>query len=199
MPLGVDTATLECVDFAFEESDGSQAPASVWLELRSCRAGHSIHGDASAVVTRIYEPLLQADALLKLVAPLARPFEGLEDPRAVPYAGRYRLIFSLMNEDALQESWLASWGIREALERRASSLWQVERALTLRTGHIIGSLQSLDAVHNFTLETRIQRLAPLALDPERVEHDGRTASVVDEAMLKTFINEDGWNLGKISF
>lgn len=58
------------------------------------------------------------------------------------------------------------------------------------------ALEALAPLHNFTLETRIHRFAPLVFEPSTVSTaDGSSIFVVEEDDLKAFINEADWNLG----
>lgn len=96
------------------------------------------------------------------------------DSRAVRFASRYKLVFSLLNED------VGTGGVKD---------WEVTPALEK---HVLPLLQSLRDLHSFDVETQVQYYSPLLV--ERTPADGQSGSVIEEDQLKAFVNSADWNL-----
>ncbi|KAG8874275.1 GPI transamidase component [Tulasnella sp. 331] len=115
---------------------------------------------------------------------LAQLIEGLLVPssadayklRVVQYAPRYRLAFSLLNEDASAGGGIMGWDVERAIER-----------------YLQPTLHQLGVLHNFTIESQVQFHAPLAFDPESLVSP-KEGYVVDEDQMKIFVNSAEWTL-----
>ncbi|KIO23158.1 hypothetical protein M407DRAFT_78419, partial [Tulasnella calospora MUT 4182] len=97
--------------------------------------------------------------------------------RVTQYAPRYRLAFSLLNEDASLGGGATGWDIEEALAR-----------------YIEPTLRQLSQLHNFTIESQVQYHAPLAFEPQQVADGFR----VGDEDLKVFVNSAEWTLASSS-
>ncbi|KAF7325859.1 GPI transamidase component PIG-S [Mycena kentingensis (nom. inval.)] len=134
-----------------------------------------IHNDSEALVDgrRLSFPLrsatvpLLADTLAGLLAP------PLDSHRVVHYAPRYRLAFSLLNEDAAAGDAIDSWDVSRAISLHLSSLFE-----------------ALSVLHNFTIESQVQFHAPLAFTPQPLA-DGVGLTPED---LTVFVNSAEWTL-----
>ncbi|KAJ1310857.1 hypothetical protein OPQ81_009375 [Rhizoctonia solani] len=103
---------------------------------------------------------------------LAPPIHNTE-LRVAQYSPRYRLAFSLLNEDA-------SYG-------GAVSGWSVERAIK---EYLQPTLNELNVLHNFTIESQVQFYAPLTTEPVAAK-DGYA---LDQEQLTIFVNSAEWTL-----
>ncbi|KIJ36741.1 hypothetical protein M422DRAFT_179013, partial [Sphaerobolus stellatus SS14] len=98
------------------------------------------------------------------------------------YANRFRLAFSLLNEDAASGEPILGWNQKDVIRRYISPV-----------------LSQLNLLYNFTVESQIQFHAPLAFDPlEIVTSKGDKSYVLGEEELKVFINSAEWTLGNFS-
>ncbi|EDR08213.1 uncharacterized protein LACBIDRAFT_297633 [Laccaria bicolor S238N-H82] len=113
-----------------------------------------------------------ADALSSLLV----PYSSLPDRehRVAQYSPRYRLAFSLLNEDASAGHAILNWDAKTAIHR-----------------HITPILRSLSMFHNFTVESQVQYYAPLAFSPQLLE-DGSYGLTHEN--LTVFINSAEWTL-----
>ncbi|KAF9519341.1 hypothetical protein BS47DRAFT_1337102, partial [Hydnum rufescens UP504] len=97
------------------------------------------------------------------------------------FSPRYRLAFSLLNEDAAVGGAASSWAIEDAID-----------------GYLTPTLTELSIVHNFTIESQVQYHAPLAFEPSpgsRTVADSEWKGYeLDQDELKTFINSAEWTL-----
>ncbi|KAF8068896.1 phosphatidylinositol-glycan biosynthesis class S protein-domain-containing protein [Lyophyllum atratum] len=112
-----------------------------------------------------------ADTLSALITPLASTSE--QDHRTAQYSPRYRLSFTLLNEDAAAGNPYTDWGISNAI-----------------SSHISPILSQLETLHDFTIESQVQFHAPLAFNPRPVD-DGFGISPED---LTVFVNSAEWTL-----
>ncbi|KAF7318895.1 hypothetical protein HMN09_00225300 [Mycena chlorophos] len=112
-------------------------------------------------------PLL-ADALSDLLVP------RLNSHRIAHYAPRYRLAFTLLNEDAVEGDAISSWDISTAITHQLSPL-----------------LDALSVLHNFTIESQVQFHAPLAFSPQPMS-DGSVGLTPED--LTVFVNSAEWTL-----
>ncbi|TFK26595.1 hypothetical protein FA15DRAFT_667298 [Coprinopsis marcescibilis] len=94
--------------------------------------------------------------------------------RAVQFASRYRLAFSLLNEDASSGSGVMGWNVEHALTR-----------------YITPILDRVSHLHNFTIESQVQFHAPLAFDVQRLGNGEHSLSYED---LTVFVNSAEWTL-----
>ncbi|PPQ67761.1 hypothetical protein CVT24_002771 [Panaeolus cyanescens] len=115
------------------------------------------------------------DLLEDLLAPVvdASHFNNL----AVQYSSRYRLSFSLLNEDSAAGDMISGWNIEHALRV-----------------HITPLLEDLSSLHNFTIESQVQFHAPLAFRP--AASDGYWGITRED--LNVFVNSAEWILSSSS-
>ncbi|EIN08399.1 hypothetical protein PUNSTDRAFT_103264 [Punctularia strigosozonata HHB-11173 SS5] len=93
--------------------------------------------------------------------------------RVAQYAPRYRLAFSLLNEDAAEGKAALTWDVRTSI-----------------TQHLEPILERLRPLHNFTIESQIRFHAPLAITPQPlVEGYG-----INPEDLAVFVNSAEWTL-----
>lgn len=111
----------------------------------------------------------------RLPSLLAADTSDQADGRAVKFSPRYKLAFTLLNEDSAAGGAVLAWD-----------------AQSLLTGSVAPLLASLAPVHEFTVETQVQYFAPLAVELHR--KDGDEGAYVDEADLRAFVNNAEWNL-----
>ncbi|KAJ7745701.1 phosphatidylinositol-glycan biosynthesis class S protein-domain-containing protein [Mycena metata] len=111
-------------------------------------------------------PML-ADTLSMLLVP------PTDAHRVAQYAPRYRLAFTLLNEDAAAGRAISGWDVPAAISRHLSPL-----------------LDDLSVLHNFTIESQVQFYAPLAFPPVPLP-DGYGLSLED---LTVFVNSAEWSL-----
>ncbi|KAJ7754509.1 phosphatidylinositol-glycan biosynthesis class S protein-domain-containing protein [Mycena metata] len=108
-----------------------------------------------------------ADALSILLVP------PTDTHRVAQYSPRYRLAFTLLNEDAAAGKSISGWDISDAISRHMSPI-----------------LNDLSVLHNFTIESQVQFHAPLAFSPLSVA-DGYGITPED---LTVFVNSAEWSL-----
>ncbi|EJC97646.1 uncharacterized protein FOMMEDRAFT_115195 [Fomitiporia mediterranea MF3/22] len=94
--------------------------------------------------------------------------------QTVQYSPRYRLAFSLMNEDAAAGDCPPSWDVKTAIARQIQPV-----------------LRRLSTLHNFTIESQVQFFAPLAFEP--VQLNGGSFGLTQE-QLSVFVNSAEWTL-----
>ncbi|KAJ6595693.1 phosphatidylinositol-glycan biosynthesis class S protein-domain-containing protein [Mycena vulgaris] len=111
-------------------------------------------------------PML-ADALSSLLVP------PVDEHRVAQYSPRYRLAFTLMNEDAAAGRAISGWDISGAISRHLSPI-----------------LGGLSVLHNFTMESQVQFHAPLAFSPTSLPN-GYGLTPED---LTVFVNSAEWSL-----
>ncbi|KAG2008391.1 hypothetical protein CC2G_013826 [Coprinopsis cinerea AmutBmut pab1-1] len=116
--------------------------------------------------SRSVEELSQT--LLSLITP------QLQDNRAAQFASRYRLSFSLLNEDAASGNIIKAWNIEEALQH-----------------YITPILHRMSHLHNFTIESQVQFHAPLAFEVQSLPDSEHGLSYED---LTVFVNSAEWTL-----
>lgn len=130
----------------------------------------AIHGRTLSVPS--YDAQHIADALTARIPPSS------VDHRVAEFARRYRLAFTLVNEDSTSPNSHTSWDIRSLIET-----------------HITPLTRALAPIHNFTFESHVQFHAPLAFDPIQTE-DGEYALTRED--LTVFINSAEWTLSSSS-
>jgi GPI-anchor transamidase subunit S len=124
-----------------------------------------------------------AETLINLISPKS-------DSRAVEYSSRYRLAFSLLNEDAATGNFIAGWDIQPALNRKLLSHLFLQLVKTYK-GYIAPILDRVSQLHNFTVESQVQFHAPLAFKVRELENGHRGLSYED---LTVFVNSAEWTL-----
>ncbi|KAH8101175.1 phosphatidylinositol-glycan biosynthesis class S protein, partial [Cristinia sonorae] len=97
--------------------------------------------------------------------------------RVVKYSPRYRLAFSLLNEDASSGNAAVSWEVEKALER-----------------FLRPTLDRFSVLHNFTLESQVQYHAPLAFKPITLENGIDRIHGLTQEDLTVFVNSAQWTL-----
>jgi len=60
--------------------------------------------------------------------------------------------------------------------------------------YLIPTLQSLQLLHNFTIESQVQFHAPLAFDPPRIAHPNDSGHGLTHEDLTVFVNSAEWSL-----
>ncbi|KAL1677982.1 phosphatidylinositol-glycan biosynthesis class S protein-domain-containing protein [Schizophyllum commune] len=112
------------------------------------------------------------DVLTSLLVPQA--VDRRHEQHIVPFAPRYQLSFSLLNEDAADGMSMLSWPIRENIRR-----------------HLTPTLSDLANLYNFTIESQVQFHAPLAFEPVHLRP--KEAGLTPE-QLTVFVNSAEWSL-----
>ncbi|KAG1786856.1 phosphatidylinositol-glycan biosynthesis class S protein-domain-containing protein [Suillus plorans] len=113
--------------------------------------------------------------LSDLIAP---PESGTShSQRVVQYSDHYRLAFTLLNEDATPNRFVATWDVQAALAE-----------------FIYPLMSQLSILHNFTVESQVQYHAPLAFEPRRVTLGDTEVSGLTQEDLTVFINSAEWTL-----
>ncbi|KAJ7927484.1 phosphatidylinositol-glycan biosynthesis class S protein-domain-containing protein [Mycena leptocephala] len=131
-------------------------------------------------------PML-ADALSVLLVP------PTDAHRVAQYSPRYRLAFTLLNEDGAAGRAISSWDISGAISRSFCSflfLFYSRTGLDFAPRSFIPNPHGLSVLHNFTIESQVQFHAPLAFSPVSL-HDGYGLTPED---LTVFVNSAEWSL-----
>ncbi|KAG6831710.1 hypothetical protein H0H87_004367 [Tephrocybe sp. NHM501043] len=115
---------------------------------------------------------LLASLLGELIAP------SISSHRVAQYSPRYRLSFTLLNEDAASGDSFIDWDVSDAVD-----------------SHIQPVLDQLKVLHNFTIESQVQLHAPLAFMPRSLNH----GFGIDPEDLTVFVNSAEWTLCKVTF
>ncbi|KAH8113811.1 phosphatidylinositol-glycan biosynthesis class S protein-domain-containing protein [Phellopilus nigrolimitatus] len=159
--IAVSSDVLQDVD-AYEVSENSDM-SETYLEGRRLSLGTKLipaPASTSQLLTDTLSNLLLANFA--------------QDQQAAQYAPRYRLAFTLMNEDAASGGSPLGWDVKAAITREFEP-----------------TLQRLSALHNFTIESQVQFFAPLAFEPRRLE-DGSFG--LTQEQLTIFVNSAEWTL-----
>ncbi|KAG8770364.1 GPI transamidase component [Ceratobasidium sp. 428] len=117
------------------------------------------------------------DKVVTLLRDLLTPPIQSTELRVAQYAPRYRVAFSLLNEDASYGGAVNGWLIEQAIE-----------------DYLQPTMDELGVLHNFTLESQVQFYAPLTTEPAAVQ-DGYA---LDQDQLKIFVNSAEWTLCQYS-
>ncbi|KAK1226222.1 GPI transamidase component [Marasmius sp. AFHP31] len=112
-----------------------------------------------------------ADTLASLLIPA-------KDHRVAQYSPRYRLAFTLLNEDSSAGQVVNSWDVSSAISRQIAPI-----------------TSTLSNLHNFTIESQVQFYAPLAFEPQNID-DGARGLTPEQ--LTVFINSAEWTLSSSS-
>ncbi|KAI0318516.1 phosphatidylinositol-glycan biosynthesis class S protein-domain-containing protein [Amylostereum chailletii] len=135
---------------------------------------------------RLSVPSPLAGSAPGIVSQLLSPYSSLRTSRrcsghcehlVAKYAPRYRLSFTLLNEDATSGKAIAGWDIQRAISRHMSPV-----------------LRRMSQLHNFTIESQVHFHSPLAFDPVLVSDGEGTAHGLVEDDLKVFVNSAEWSL-----
>ena len=115
--------------------------------------------------------------------------------REVEYAPRYRVAYTLLNEDAASGNVVFNWNIRSHIQSTSGYTLAASHTRLMRyIAHIQPVMDALSKLHNFTVESQVQFHAPLAFKPVPLE-DG--AAGVTEEDLTVFVNSAEWTLGAL--
>lgn len=144
--------------------------------------------------THIYK-VIAATKLVDTLTSLLAPYSIASDPehRVAQYSPRYRLAFSLLNEDAAAGNAYLDWPIQAGLQseyklRLLTSVMGINESRFL--AHIYPIIRRLNTLHNFTIESQVQFHAPLAFSP--VQLDNFYGITPDD--LTVFVNSAEWTL-----
>uniref|UniRef100_D8QHB6 GPI transamidase component PIG-S n=1 Tax=Schizophyllum commune (strain H4-8 / FGSC 9210) TaxID=578458 RepID=D8QHB6_SCHCM len=131
-------------------------------------------GKFSLVRTQHIDLPTSADTVLDVLTSLLVPqaVDRRHEQHIVPFAPRYQLSFSLLNEDAADGTSMLSWPIRENIKK-----------------HLSPTLNDLASLYNFTIESQVQFHAPLAFEPVSLREAGLTPE-----QLTVFVNSAEWSL-----
>ncbi|KAI0676322.1 phosphatidylinositol-glycan biosynthesis class S protein-domain-containing protein [Trametes maxima] len=146
--------------------DGSKyADYSTIVFLVILCIAHDVSGRLADILTKLLNPYSTHSASRALTQ------------HVMKYSPRYRLAFTLLNEDATSGNAALMWDIQGAIQK-----------------HFVPLLEKLSYLHNFTIESQVQFHAPLAFEPRRIQHDGREAHGLTQEDLTVFINSAEWTL-----
>jgi len=132
-----------------------------------------------------------ANLLIDLLTPR---HTAANQQRVARYSPRYRLAFSLLNENAALGKSAIGWDPNDALSREPKPALQKTPHLPDPPGYLIPTLQSLQLLHNFTIESQVQFHAPLAFDPTHITHSDDSAHGLTHEDLTVFVNSAEWSL-----
>ncbi|KAH7091884.1 phosphatidylinositol-glycan biosynthesis class S protein-domain-containing protein [Auriculariales sp. MPI-PUGE-AT-0066] len=117
------------------------------------------------------------DLLQELLLPYASRRHEVDQQRVAKYSPRYRLAFTLLNED-VSTSGFHSWEIQEAIQ-----------------DYLEPTLKQLRSLHEFEIETQVQYFAPLGFESERrADDEGQQFHALSSEELKVFVNSAEWSL-----
>ncbi|KAH9836162.1 phosphatidylinositol-glycan biosynthesis class S protein-domain-containing protein [Rhodofomes roseus] len=117
-----------------------------------------------------------ADTLATLLTPYTS-LRSSQAERVVTYSPRYRLAFTLLNEDAAAGNAALSWDVQNALAAQLSPL-----------------LERLSVLHNFTIESQVQYHGPLAFEPRALQVGEQIEHGLTPGDLTVFVNSAEWTL-----
>ncbi|KAH7886940.1 phosphatidylinositol-glycan biosynthesis class S protein-domain-containing protein [Phlebopus sp. FC_14] len=120
--------------------------------------------------------------LSNLLAPQTTPFQA---QRVAQYSQRYRLSFTLLNENAASDRSASSWDIEAVIAGMSSPLPYY---------CLSPILSRLTALHNFTVESQVQFHAPLAFEPSQLVVANQTLRGLTAEDLTIFVNSAEWTL-----
>lgn len=110
------------------------------------------------------------------------------------YAPRYRLAFTLLNEDAASGQGVFTWDVREAIDGTYTPFDAPRRVNSVILDYLKSSLGRLSILHNFTIESQVQFHAPLAFQPRAITVQGYEAHGLTPEDLTVFVNSAEWTL-----
>ena len=140
-----------------------------------------------------------SNTLTNLLAPYSTYYRSdTQVQRVFKYSPRYRLAFSLLNEDATSGSGAMAWDAHRAIQskKRRHLRDPTVPDATICVEHISPLLNKLSVLHNFTIESQVQFHAPLAFEPRSAEHEGRRVHGLTHEDLTVFVNSAEWTLCK---
>ncbi|KAF5368925.1 hypothetical protein D9758_002882 [Tetrapyrgos nigripes] len=124
------------------------------------------------------EGLSTPTTLARTLSSLLMPYTAKQEHRVAQYSPRFRLAFTLLNEDASAGQTITGWDILGAINR-----------------HISPITSAVSVLHNFTIESQVQFHAPLAFETQSLEDDTHGLTPED---LTIFINSAEWTLSSSS-
>ncbi|KAG7448779.1 uncharacterized protein BT62DRAFT_1057193 [Guyanagaster necrorhizus] len=118
--------------------------------------------------------------LADILATLLVPYSSDPDReyRIAQYSPRFRLSFTLLNEDAAAGQVITGWDLTNAIRH-----------------HVDPIVTALSILHNFTIESQVQFHAPLAFKPQALDNESFGLTPED---LTVFINSAEWTLSSSS-
>jgi len=179
-PEAIDIVTARCFDFDVQSTTNSAYGNGVilhrsHLDIQNHTGNLAFQKDIKIPLKTENKP----KELLQFIAPL--PSSSSSTPatnsRVIKYSSQLKLVFSLMNEDCTQPSFIRSWSIKHAIQLYLEEL-----------------LASLAPLHNMTCQTQILQHSPLAFEPTVLSTGDGPTYVVEQEELKAFINDADWNL-----
>ncbi|KAK0192807.1 phosphatidylinositol-glycan biosynthesis class S protein-domain-containing protein [Armillaria mellea] len=117
-----------------------------------------------------------ADVLAALLVPYSSDPD--REYRIAQYSPRFRLSFTLLNEDAAAGQAITGWDLTNAIHH-----------------HVDPIVTALSILHNFTIESQVQFHAPLAFKPQALDNESFGLTPED---LTVFINSAEWTLSSSS-
>ncbi|KAK0203547.1 phosphatidylinositol-glycan biosynthesis class S protein-domain-containing protein [Desarmillaria ectypa] len=117
-----------------------------------------------------------ADVLATLLVPYSSDPD--REYRIAQYSPRFRLSFTLLNEDAAAGQAITGWDLTNAIHH-----------------HVDPIVTALSILHNFTIESQVQFHAPLAFKPQALDNESFGLTPED---LTVFINSAEWTLSSSS-
>ncbi|KAI0631265.1 phosphatidylinositol-glycan biosynthesis class S protein-domain-containing protein [Trametes polyzona] len=179
LQLSKDAVAASAVDVRLRVGDVKDAAYNVVFDntnSKSAVEGRELHLSVPPVPETSAQKL--ADILTKLLAPYSTySASQLQTQRVMKYSPRYRLAFTLLNEDATSGHAAFAWDVQGAIQ-----------------GHLGPLLEKLSDLHNFTIESQVQYHAPLAFQPRPVDNDGHQVHGLTQEDLTVFINSAEWTL-----
>ncbi|KAA1472038.1 hypothetical protein DENSPDRAFT_896001 [Dentipellis sp. KUC8613] len=127
-------------------------------------------------------PPQPASGIAKDLASLLTPYSSHHEARSfehlvAKYAPRYRLAFTMLNEDAAGGKLVAGWDIQGAL-----------------ANYLAPTFERLSILHNFTVESQVHFHAPLAFEPLKLALNDATIHGLTQEDLTVFVNSAEWTL-----
>ncbi|CAE6446420.1 unnamed protein product [Rhizoctonia solani] len=136
--------------------------------------------DPAIVHDRSFEVFSRSGCDEQLVGKVSSSLKTLLTPpthntelRVAQYSPRYRLAFSLLNEDAAYGGAVTGWSVERAIKE-----------------YFQPTLNELNILHNFTIESQVQFYAPLTTEPVAAQ-DGYA---LGQEQLTIFVNSAEWTL-----
>ncbi|KAI0346662.1 hypothetical protein BDW22DRAFT_1352823 [Trametopsis cervina] len=165
------------VDSVRSQSGTEPVPGTYEVVIKEGSGSMSLEGRRLVVHSPRDAGVRQKDVVetvTRLIVPSSNNAEAL---RVVKYSPRFRLAFSLLNEDAATGRAVFSWDIRNAI-----------------TKYLAPTLQKLSILHNFTIESQVQYHAPLAFRPQELRYGEDISHGLTQEDLTVFINSAEWTL-----
>lgn len=118
----------------------------------------------------------------------------MQEQRIIQYSNRYRLAFTLLNENAASERLVNSWDIQPAIVGKLSCVISVPTVDQKPADHLFPIISQLSGLHNITVESQVQYHAPLAFEPMQFTDGNTPFHGVTPEDLTVFINSAEWSL-----